>query len=75
MNERTEHDIVLDGEYVGAVNAGGSHWRLRLILKQRIIQDCAPWGNAGLPAMRLQSEHRASVGMEEAGVNDAYFAA
>jgi hypothetical protein len=43
--KRTEHGIVLDGEYAGAVNDGGIHWRLRLILRTRLFKI------ARLPAM------------------------
>jgi hypothetical protein len=45
VHESTEHRIVLDGEYAGALNAGGIHWRLRVILKPAIIQDCVRLGN------------------------------
>ncbi|HEX8588945.1 MAG TPA: hypothetical protein VF672_13395 [Pseudomonas sp.] len=65
MNESAEHEIVLDGKYVGAVNAGGSHWRLRLILKPAIIQDCARRGNAGLP-VRYASSRLPALGLGNA---------
>jgi NH3-dependent NAD+ synthetase len=45
VNECAKHGIVFNGEYARAVNAGGIHWRLRLILKAAIIRDCATAGN------------------------------
>ncbi|MFJ5296900.1 hypothetical protein ACIQAL_10275 [Pseudomonas sp. NPDC088368] len=45
MDERAEHGIIFNGEYARAVDAGGIHWRLRLILKAAIIGDCALVGN------------------------------
>jgi len=45
MDKRTQHGIVLDREYAWTVDDGGIHWRLRLILKAAIIQDCRLGGN------------------------------
>src|SRR5207244_1035934 len=38
VDKRTEHGIVLNGEYAGAMNDCGIHWRLRLILRPRLLK-------------------------------------
>jgi hypothetical protein len=40
--KRTKHRIVFNGEYAGAVNDGGIHWRLRLILRTRLFKIARP---------------------------------
>ncbi|MDC6380734.1 hypothetical protein BW687_011165 [Pseudomonas graminis] len=67
MDKSAEHDIVLDSEYVGAMEAGGSHWRLRLILKKGIIQDCVRRGNAGLAGAVLFT--KTGFSREETGLD------